>query len=392
MMSLFVSFTLTPMLCSRFLKLEPAETGHGASSAQVEIRLLLPAHRRRVRTGAPGGAAAQVPGRAPDLRGDRQHGPDRPDHGRLVDPPRRSERVRGDRDDARGLQPGADAASSWPSSRRGSGSCRGPSTSSRPIGQTEGGRVVKGEGDVTRATIYVRITDLEEREAATAVRGWWDLPGHVRRFWNGSRVRPVRRPAGGAAVPRGLPRPAGERQRRLAVPGRPAAPDVPGQPRRARPEQLSEYANQLIAELKKEPGLVDLDTTLSLRKPEVQVVVDREAASDLGVPVGTIADSLRVLVGGLPVSKFRDGDQQYDVWLRAESGDRGDQPGPLPDHVPVADGRAGQAGQPGQAGRGPRADRDRAPRPRADRHGRGQPRGDRRWATRSTAPSGSSRG
>ena len=41
------------------------------------------------------------------------------------------------------------------------------------------------------------------------------------------------------------------------------------------------------------------------------------------MPVGTIADSLRVLVGGLPVSKFREGDQQYDVWLRAASGDRG---------------------------------------------------------------------
>ena len=34
------------------------------------------------------------------------------------------------------------------------------------IGQTEGGRVVKGEGDVTRGTIYVRITDLEERDSA----------------------------------------------------------------------------------------------------------------------------------------------------------------------------------------------------------------------------------
>ena len=49
------------------------------------------------------------------------------------------------------------------------------------------------------------------------------------------------------------------------------------------------------------------------------MIVDREAASDLGIPVGTIADTLRVLVGGMPVSKFRDGDEQYDVWLRAEA-------------------------------------------------------------------------
>ncbi len=52
------------------------------------------------------------------------------------------------------------------------------------------------------------------------------------------------------------------------------------------------------------------------------MLVDREAASDLGVPVGTVADTLRVLVGGLPISKFRDRDQQYDVWLRA-AGERG---------------------------------------------------------------------
>ena len=67
---------------------------------------------------------------------------------------------------------------------------------------------------------------------------------------------------------------------------------------------------------------MDLDTTLSLRKPEVQVIVDREAASDLGIPVGVVADTLRILVGGMPVSKFRDGDEQYDVWLRAEPSDR----------------------------------------------------------------------
>jgi HAE1 family hydrophobic/amphiphilic exporter-1 len=35
-----------------------------------------------------------------------------------------------------------------------------------------------------------------------------------------------------------------------------------------------------------------------------------------------VADSLRILVGGMPISKFRDADEQYDVWLRADAGDR----------------------------------------------------------------------
>ena len=98
------------------------------------------------------------------------------------------------------------------------------------IGQTQGGRVVKGEGDVTRGTIYVRITDLEKRNAAVPVRGWWDVAGQVRRFFDGRRIRPVRGPARGSQVSRRLSRPAGERQRRLAVPGGCPAPDLSGEP------------------------------------------------------------------------------------------------------------------------------------------------------------------
>jgi HAE1 family hydrophobic/amphiphilic exporter-1 len=86
--------------------------------------------------------------------------------------------------------------------------------------------------------------------------------------------------------------------------------------------RLSGYADRLVAELKKAGGIADLDTTLSLRKPEIQVSIDRERASDFGIPVGTIADSLRILVGGRPVSKFKDGEEQYDVWLRARPSDR----------------------------------------------------------------------
>ena len=150
------------------------------------------------------------------------------------------------------------------------------------------------------------------------MRSWWDLPGHVRRFFAGPEydqfaVQQAARdflkdyPDLRVSVNDVSPFQGGRRPQTFQVSL--AGPDL---------NQLSSYANQLVAELKREPGIVDLDTTISLRKPEVQVAVDREAASDLGVPVGTIADTMRVLVGGLPVSKFREGDQQYDVWLRAE--------------------------------------------------------------------------
>jgi HAE1 family hydrophobic/amphiphilic exporter-1 len=66
-----------------------------------------------------------------------------------------------------------------------------------------------------------------------------------------------------------------------------------------------------------------VDSTLSLRKPEVQVAIDRERASDLGIPIQTIATTLNVLVGGQPITRYREGTEQYDVWLRADKMFRG---------------------------------------------------------------------
>src|SRR5262249_23546307 len=45
---------------------------------------------------------------------------------------------------------------------------------------------------------------------------------------------------------------------------------------------------------------------------------DRERASELGVSIDAISATANVLVGGLPVSKYKEYDEQYDVWLRAE--------------------------------------------------------------------------
>jgi HAE1 family hydrophobic/amphiphilic exporter-1 len=83
-------------------------------------------------------------------------------------------------------------------------------------------------------------------------------------------------------------------------------------------EQLQKYAEQIIAKVRNVPGFVDLDTTLSLRQPELRVNIDREKASDLGVTVEDITSSLRTFVQGEPVSKFKEGADQYDVWLRAQ--------------------------------------------------------------------------
>lgn len=72
-------------------------------------------------------------------------------------------------------------------------------------------------------------------------------------------------------------------------------------------------------------GLLDADTTLKLDKPELRVEIDRERAANLGVSTSDIADALRLMVGGdQRVTRFRDEsmNEDYDVEIRLKEGDR----------------------------------------------------------------------
>ncbi|MBI4737141.1 MAG: efflux RND transporter permease subunit [candidate division NC10 bacterium] len=81
-------------------------------------------------------------------------------------------------------------------------------------------------------------------------------------------------------------------------------------------DRLEAYAQTVMARLRAIPGFVDLDTSLAARRPEVRVHIDRQKAADLGIRVAAIAGSLRTMVGGEKVSTFREGDEQYNVRLR----------------------------------------------------------------------------
>ncbi len=75
-------------------------------------------------------------------------------------------------------------------------------------------------------------------------------------------------------------------------------------------------------------GIIDADTTLKLDKPELRVVIDRERAANMGVDVQDIATALRIMVGGDErVSRFRDpqANEDYYVQLRLTEKDRTDQ-------------------------------------------------------------------
>ncbi len=88
--------------------------------------------------------------------------------------------------------------------------------------------------------------------------------------------------------------------------------------------RLEEYAGRVIQELKTKPGFVDLDTAQALRQPEVQVHIDRQKASDLGVRADAVAAALRTMVGGEKVGFYREAGEQYDVRLRLNENYRSD--------------------------------------------------------------------
>ncbi len=92
-------------------------------------------------------------------------------------------------------------------------------------------------------------------------------------------------------------------------------------------QALSDYADELVRRIPQVGGIVDADTTLKLNKPELRVEIDRDRAADLGVDTSDIATSLRIMVGGdEEASRFRDEqlNQDYDVQIRLADVDRSD--------------------------------------------------------------------
>ena len=89
-------------------------------------------------------------------------------------------------------------------------------------------------------------------------------------------------------------------------------------------DRLAEYATRITEELRKVPGAVDVDNSLIIGKPELRAYIDRDRAADLGVQVADVAGTLQLFVGGLKVSTYSEGGEQYDVRMRADAEHRAD--------------------------------------------------------------------
>jgi HAE1 family hydrophobic/amphiphilic exporter-1 len=104
--------------------------------------------------------------------------------------------------------------------------------------------------------------------------------------------------------------------------------------------ELAKYS-EILAEKAPELGIVDAETTLRLNKPELRARIDRARAADLGVKTQDVAAALRLMVGGdQEVTRFRDPTvgEDYDVELRLVEADRRDPDTISRIYVPRANG------------------------------------------------------
>jgi HAE1 family hydrophobic/amphiphilic exporter-1 len=90
-------------------------------------------------------------------------------------------------------------------------------------------------------------------------------------------------------------------------------------------EQIAEYSTRALAAAQKLPSLTDVKINLSLSNPEVHVAVDRKRAADLGVRMATVGNTLRLAVSGDDqISFYKEAAEQYPVKMRVLEDQRRD--------------------------------------------------------------------
>jgi multidrug efflux pump len=85
---------------------------------------------------------------------------------------------------------------------------------------------------------------------------------------------------------------------------------------------LAAYAAEVVKRARAVPGVVNVQADLRLNKPQLDVQIDRDRASDLGVSAREIATTLQILLGGLDLSSFKLGGETYEVVAQLERDER----------------------------------------------------------------------
>jgi HAE1 family hydrophobic/amphiphilic exporter-1 len=287
--SLLVSFTLTPMLCSRFVKAPQASAGGHASKESGFFKwldtyytrmLVWSMAHRKVIIGASALTVLSIVPLFMLVGKNFLPADDQSQYNVLIRTPE-----------------GTSLAATTQVAE-------GISQQIRALPGVESTLMTDGGGadaSVNNATVYVKLTDTEQRSLSQQ-----DLMQRTRALLRGAGPNVHTSVELISAV--------GGNQSNAEVQYFIEGPDL---------EKLATYSDALLAKMKQIPNVTDADSTLRSGKPEVSLDIDRPRAADLGVSVMDIEQALNTLVAGQVASTFNSGDDQYDVRVRAQEQFRG---------------------------------------------------------------------
>ena len=154
-----------------------------------------------------------------------------------------------------------------------------------------------GTDPVTRGTVFTKLVKKKEREKG------------VQQIMDEMRLALQDIP--GAEVSFQIPQGMGNAQKPVSMSVR--GEDI---------ATLKQIAGRVERIVRATPGAVDVENSLETSKPEMRIRINREKAADLGVNVALIATSARAMVDGYVASTYQEGQEQYDVRVRLSKEDR----------------------------------------------------------------------
>lgn len=87
-------------------------------------------------------------------------------------------------------------------------------------------------------------------------------------------------------------------------------------------DKILAAANDLANRLRKTPGANDVNVSVEAGNPEVRVDIDREKMAKLGLDIQTVGATMQNAFAGNDDSKFRDGGEDYDIRIMLDAFDR----------------------------------------------------------------------
>jgi len=153
----------------------------------------------------------------------------------------------------------------------------------------------------TRLMLYVRLVDSGARKKTHA-----EVADSIRRL-----LRAYPNITSSIRLPSAL---SGERFQPIRVVVR--GPEI---------SRLVIYSKQIADRMREFKGLVDANPNLNLNSPELQVKVDRQRASDLGVRMTDVSSTVRLMYSGEDeISTYKEGSEQYPVTMQLIESQRDD--------------------------------------------------------------------